>query len=64
MAHRNVLTPAQAEDVRDRFFKMTRIDLYTLEPGEIDLLLSLLPLALVYIHECYTINVADEQDDA
>lgn len=59
MASLNILAEAQAQDIRDRFFKMTNIDLYNLDPDEIDRLLTLLPLALVYIHETYSIAPVD-----
>lgn len=41
------------EEVRDRFFKATNLDLKNLTGGEIRSLLELLPNALAYIHNEY-----------
>ena len=44
------------EEVRTRFFKITNIDLKNLEADEVRGLLSLLPVAIVYLHTEYDMS--------
>jgi hypothetical protein len=55
-----MLTESQTEQIRNQFFKRTNIDLFNLEPDEIHELLTLLPLALVYLHSTYFIAVGSD----
>jgi hypothetical protein len=54
------------EDVRDRFFKATNLDIRNLEPGEVRDLLELLPLAIAALHTEYDLVqvYARDQDDS
>lgn len=51
------------EEIRQRFFRVTNIDMNCLEPDEIHALLELLPSALIYLHQTYFIAVTDGPDD-
>lgn len=51
------------ENVRDRFFKQTNIDMKHLTPVEIHELLELLPAALIYLHKEYFMPAIYEDDD-
>jgi hypothetical protein len=51
------------EEIRDRFFKITDIDMRHLDPIEVHQLLELLPAALLFLHKEYFMPAIYEDDD-
>jgi hypothetical protein len=59
------LTVEQFEAIRDRFFRMTNLDIRCMEPAEIRALLDMLPLITIAIQHEWSMAAiyATEQDE-